>query len=78
LEDEHSNNFTTITGPKAYRNGQAVSNPTKPATHRQEDAHTILALMCQAEQEYRRDKQTERFAQGRETSLSGRHGRNYL
>jgi DNA replication protein DnaC len=30
-------------------------------THRQEDAHTILALMCQAEQEYRRDKQTERL-----------------
>jgi len=30
-------------------------------THQQEDAHTILALMCQAEQEYRRDKQTERL-----------------
>jgi len=30
-------------------------------THRQEDAHTILALMCQAEQEYRRDRQTERL-----------------
>lgn len=30
-------------------------------THRQEDAHTILALMCQAEQEYRRDKLTERL-----------------
>jgi len=30
-------------------------------THRQEDAHTILALMCQAEQEYRRNKQTERL-----------------
>ena len=30
-------------------------------THQQEAAHTILALMCQAEQEYRRDKQTERL-----------------
>ena len=30
-------------------------------THRQEDAHTILALMCQAEQEYRSDKQTQRL-----------------
>lgn len=30
-------------------------------THQQEDAHTILALMCQAEQEYRSDKQTERL-----------------
>jgi DNA replication protein DnaC len=30
-------------------------------THQQEDAHTILALMCQAEQEYRSDKQTQRL-----------------
>jgi len=45
LEDEQAN-FTTITGPKPYRNGQAVSNPTSlPTSHRQEDAHTILALM---------------------------------
>ena len=30
-------------------------------THQQEDAHTIVALMCQAEQEYRSDKQTQRL-----------------
>lgn len=30
-------------------------------THQQEDAHTILALMCQAEQEYRNDRQTQRL-----------------
>lgn len=30
-------------------------------THQQEDAHTILALLCQAEQEYRTDRQTQRL-----------------
>lgn len=38
-------------------------------THQQEDAHTVLALMCQAD---------PKIAQGRETSLSGQSGRDYL
>ena len=52
----HQLNNLRLTG-MAKRYQTLLSLPT----HQQEDAHSILALLCQAEQEYRNDKQTQRL-----------------